>query len=206
MLRRFVVVVKNWKEWGGGLWGRRGRAVVVCLLLIGFVPAGATADREDVEDRREFVFSVRHGPVTTALANLDSNGHQLGDLRVTSLPTQYVSGKPAGRLDATLITTGIDVPEPDDEIRISNLIFVFGVGVDQIVVNGSGFYPAAGGTIDLDSTLIRPVTGGSGHFAATTGWAETQHFADDTWEHTFHLLLPERDDNEEGHRRGRRSR
>ena len=201
------MAAKKRKEWGGGIWGRRGRVVAVCLFLVGLAPAEATADRKDVEEgRRQFVFAVRHGPVTTALANPDSNGHQLGDLRVTSLPTHYVSGAPAGRLDATLITTGIDDPEPDDEVRISNLIFVFGVGVDQIGVNGSGFYPAAGGTIDLDSTLIRPVTGGSGHFAATTGWAETQHFADDTWEHTFHLLLPERDDNEEGHRRGRRSR
>ena len=170
------------------------------------LPWEASADRGSGDGEHEFVFSVFHGPTTTVLANPDSNGHQLGDLRVVSLPTVYASGDPAGRLDATLITTGIDVPLPDDEIRISNLIFVFGRGVDQIVVNGSGFYPAAGGTIDLDSTLIRPVTGGSGRFAGMNGWAESRHFPDDTWEHTFHLIVSEKFERRRHHRDRRKDR
>ena len=182
----------------------RGAVAFALVLLVGLSTLGRP-ERASGSDERDLVFSVFHGPVTSVLANPDSDGHQLGDLRVVSLPTEYGSGRSAGRLDATLITTSIDTPEPNDETRISNLIFVFGSGVDQIVVNGSGFYPGAGGTIDLDSTLIRPITGGSGVFAGTTGWAETRHFTDDTWQHTFHLQTPEEDDRRERrHRRHRR--
>ena len=73
--------------------------------------------------------------------------------------------------------------------------------------NGSGFYPATGGTLALDTTLTRPITGGSGAFAGASGWAVTQHFTDDTWKHTFHLIRPPGDDHDgERKRRGRRSK
>lgn len=184
----------------------RSRCTVAFALV--FLVGVSTLGRPEpasASDERDFVFSVFHGSVTSVLANPDSDGHQLGDLRVVSLPTEFRSGRSAGRLDATLITTSIDTPEPNDETRISSLIFVFGAGVDQIVVNGSGFYPGTGGTIDLDSSLIRPVTGGSGVFAGATGWAETVHFPDDTWEHTFHLQIPDNEDRRD-HRRGKRRR
>jgi quercetin dioxygenase-like cupin family protein len=86
---------------------------------------------------------------------------------------------------------------------------------DQVVVTGSGLYPAAGSTIAVDITIVRSIVGGSGRFAGATGWAETEHLADDTWRHTLHFtsvgpgrgigVLPERprrDDRES--RRGRR--
>ena len=177
--------------------------MLFALLFVLALSAGASADGSSGKDASEVVFSVFHGIAMTVLANPNSNGHQLGDLRVVSLPTEFASGESAGRLDATLITTGIDQPEPDDEIRISNLIFVFGLGPDQIVVNGSGIYPAAGPTIDLNSTVIRPVTGGSGIYAGVSGWAETLHFPDDSWEHTFHLLIPKQEDRRGRHHRGR---
>lgn len=132
-------------------------------------------------------FTVTHEAVTITLANPASDGHQLGDLRVTSIPVADEAGNEIGRLDSTLTTVGIDTPEPGDEIRISVLIFSFGDGADQLVVNGTGFYPRAGATIASDSTIVRPITGGSGAYAGTTGWAETEHLDDGTWRHTFHL-------------------
>lgn len=176
--------------------------LLVLFCVLGRVGAAA-ADGDSDEDENELVFSVFHGPVLTVLTNPYSNGHQRGDLRVASLPTEFGSGKPAGRLDATLTTTGINVPEPDDEIRISSLVFAFGAGIDQIVVNGSAVYPHAGPTLDINTTTIRPVTGGSGKFSGTTGWAESRHFTNDTWQHTFHLLMPEREERR-GRRHGRR--
>ena len=182
----------------------RFATTLLVLFCLGAWVGPAAADR-DFDDDDEFVFSVFHGPARTVLANPDSTGHQLGDLRVVSLPTEFASGKPAGRLDATLITTGIDVTEPDDETRISTLIFAFGAaGIDQIVVNGTAVYPPAGPTLAFDTTTIRPVTGGAGRFAGTTGWAESRHFTNDTWQHTFHLLMPEREDRRERRRHGRR--
>lgn len=177
--------------------------ILFALFCVAGWAGAAAADRDRDKDENELVFSVFHGPARTVLANPNSNGHQLGDLRVVSLPTEFASGRPAGRLDATLTTTGVDVPEPDDEIRISSLIFAFGAGVDQIVVNGSAVYPPAGPTLAFDTTTIRPVTGGSGKFSGTTGWAESRHFTNDTWQHTFHLLMPEREERR-GRRHGRR--
>src|SRR4051794_20448182 len=81
--------------------------------------------------------AVTHGPVTITLANPESDGHQLGDRRGPPLPIADESGTSVGRIDSTLTTVGIDSPQPGDEVRISTLIFSFGDGADQIVVNGT---------------------------------------------------------------------
>lgn len=167
---------------------KRGSAfylsILILIMTMGSVLAG------DKSNPAQQNFAVTHGPITMFLADHDSDGHQFADLRVGSLPTYDKHGQETGRLDAMLVTTGINKPNLDDETRISTLIFSFGDGVDQIVINGSGFYPAGGGTIGLDSTVIRPITGGSGVFAGASEWAETEHFEDDTWQHSFHLLNP----------------
>ncbi len=159
-------------------------------MLVLTVSTMAAVEADDTGHPANLSFAVTHGPITMILANPDSNGHQLADLRAGSVATIDEQGQDTGRLDAMLITTGIDVPNPNDETRISSLIFSFADGADQIVVNGSAFYPAAGGTIDLNSKVIRPITGGSGVYAEARGWAETVHFADATWRHNFHLLNP----------------
>ncbi len=165
-------------------------AAAAAMLVITTVSSIRSTEASDRNREAKLTFAVTHGPITMILADSNSNGHQLGDLRTGSLPTADEHGREGGRLDAMLVTTGIDVPNPGDEVRISKLIFVFGDGADQIVVNGSGFYPAAGGTIDLNTTLVRPITGGSGVYAGASGWADTEHLANGTWRHTFHLLSP----------------
>ena len=64
---------------------------------------------------------VHHGPVDVALADPESDGHRLGDVRVISVATDSAEGTPIGRLDATLTTTAIDQPGAGDERRISLL-------------------------------------------------------------------------------------
>ena len=59
-----------------------------------------------------------------------------------------------GRIDGSLLTTGIDQPNPGDEVRMSTLIFTLGEAADQVVVTGSGLYPAAGSTIAADSVIV----------------------------------------------------
>lgn len=144
------------------------------------------------------VFTVTHGPVVTLLVTAGSAGHQPGDQRV--LPATAVrdeNGVLVGRLDASLLTTSVDFPAVGDEVRMSQLNFVFGPGdsqfagsADQLVVSGSGFYPGNGSTIATGSALVRPVTGGSGRYAGATGSARSEHLADNTWRHTFTLWLP----------------
>jgi quercetin dioxygenase-like cupin family protein len=172
-------------------------ALTVPLLLVLAPPAAATRDqageRAALQGRMTRSLSVIHGPAVTTLTTTGSDGHQLGDLRVVSLPLSRATTArgEADRLDATLLTTGIDQPGPGDEIRISTLVFTLGDAADQVVVTGSGVYPAAGSTIAIDSAIVRPIVGGSGRFAGASGWAESEHLVDDSWRHTLHITSTE---------------
>jgi quercetin dioxygenase-like cupin family protein len=168
-----------------------GLLAVIALVLWSLAPASFAYDPDGT------TLTVTHGPVSITLANPQSDGHQPGDLRVTSLPIADVSGATVGRLDSTLTTVGIDVPNVGDEVRISTLIFSFGDGSDQVVVNGTALYPKAAPTIASSTSVVRPITGGSGMYAGVGGWAETEHLADGTWRHTFHF--DRGDEHEHGH-------
>lgn len=141
-------------------------------------------------------FTVTHGPAVTQMVTAGSTGHRLGDLRVLpAMPIANATGAIVGRLDAQLVTTSVDYPTFGDEVRMSVLNFVFGEGTthfggsaDQLQVSGSGYYPSTLSTIPVGTALVRPITGGSGVYAGASGWARTEHLADDTWRHTFYLL------------------
>lgn len=166
---------------------------VVALFIGSLAPASAQVEPDTGttaqigrpgQARGSFV--VYHGPVVISLANAGSDGHQLGDLRVTSVATTTEDGEPLGRLDATLTTTGVDFPMPGDEVRISTLVFSFeDEGASQLVVSGSAVYPVAGPTIASGDTTVRPIVGGSGGFAGASGQAVTTHLEDGTWAHAF---------------------
>jgi hypothetical protein len=134
---------------------------------------------------QERVLTVTHAATSTTLTTPNSNGHQLGDLRVDSLATKDESGG-AGRLDATLTTTGIDTPAPGDEVRIGQLVFSF-ADRSQIFVGGVAVYPGKGSTIAVASTAVRPILGGSGKYQGAAGWCESVHLPDGSWKHIFHL-------------------
>src|SRR5262249_44616326 len=150
---------------------------------------------EDKDKAPRMVFAVTHAQVTTILVTPGSPAHQQGDLRVLpATPILNESGAVIGRLDANLLTTSVNYPEMGDEVRMSTLNFIFGQGdaqlsgsADQVIVSGSGYYPGSGSTIAVGTSLIRPVTGGSGKFAGARGWAESEHLSDGTWRHTFHI-------------------
>ena len=80
---------------------------------------------------------------------------------------------------------------------MSQLNFVFGTGdgqfagsANQILVAGSGFYPAASSTIATGSNLVRPIIGGSGPYYGATGSAVSEHLPDGSWRHTFEFVVP----------------
>jgi len=171
---------------------------IVLLMLVALAPTALGRGR--LFDGTSLV--VTHGPVEIALADPASDGHRLGDLRVTSVPTTDEAGNPLGRLDSTLTTVDIDAPNPGDEVRITVLVFSFGEAADQLVIQGTGFYPKAGGTIAVNSSIERPITGGSGVYAGATGWAETEHLEDGTWRHTFNLIGARRGIPDRPHRNG----
>ena len=142
------------------------------------------------------VLSVFHGPASLTLADPEKPGHRLGVLRVLpAKPITDATGAEIGRLDAQMVTSSIDYPNAGDEIRMAVLTFSFGQGsgnlvgsADQLVVSGSGFYAGTESTISAGNVVIRPIIGGSGRFAGARGWAESEHFGNGTWRHTFHFL------------------
>jgi hypothetical protein len=151
-------------------------AAIACsaLILTGFSLKGRTV-------------TVTHAAITATYVDLGAPGASVGDLRLFEIPTSIMGGKGTGRMDATMTTTGMNVPEPGSEIRIAQLVFTFGREQDQIVVTGTGVYPVAGAVLAEDTTTVRPVVGGSGAYAGANGWCESTHFADGTWRHVFHL-------------------
>ncbi|MFO1539579.1 MAG: cupin domain-containing protein [Chloroflexota bacterium] len=169
--------------------------VAVLLLLVSLAPVAA----QDGALWTTRVFAVTHAAVTTELVTPGSDGHQLGDIRVNvATPTYFADGTPAGRYDAMLVTTTVDYPNVGDEVRMVQLNFIFGEAqadqfagsADQLIVSGSGYYPAGGSTLRTGTSLVRTIAGGSGEFAGATGWAESDHLEDGTWRHVFHVLLP----------------
>ncbi len=123
-----------------------------------------------------------HPDVVTVLVTKDSSGHQLGDVRVVSIPVRNGSAEVVGRLDAMLLTTGIDTPAKDDETRISELVFTLNDG-GVLIIGGSGYYPAQGPTLSRGVALVRP-----GTYAGARGWAESIRSADGNWMHTLNLM------------------
>jgi hypothetical protein len=132
--------------------------------------------------------TVTHGEVSATLVDLGAPGGSVGDIRIFELATGVEGETTTGRLDATLTTTGENVSDTGSEVRLGKLVFSFGAGIDQVVVDGSSIYPATGSTIAVDSSTIRPITGGSGAYAGARGWCESTHLADGTWKHALHLL------------------
>jgi hypothetical protein len=151
-------------------------AAVVCaaLVLSGFSLKGRTV-------------TVTHGPITATYVDTGAAGAAVGDLRIFEIATAIKGGKGTGRMDATMTTTGVNVPEQGSEIRITQLVFTFQREQDQIVVTGTGVYPAAGAVLAEDTTTVRPIVGGSGIYAGANGYCESTHFTDGTWRHVFHL-------------------
>ncbi len=174
---------------------RRSRSLAVwlssllALLLLLTAPA-AFAQNGGAGGWRLSQLTVSHGPVTATLADAASDGHAVGDVRAFHIPFEDGRRHAAGAVDALLTTTSIDTPAVGDETRIGLLVFSFGDGPDQLVVQGTAEYPAAGATIAADSSTTRPVTGGSGRYFGASGSAMSTHLADGTWRHDFRLLLP----------------
>ncbi len=149
-------------------------AVCAALTLAGFSVKGRTV-------------TVTHAAISATYTDLGAPGASVGDLRLFEIPTSIRGGKGTGRMDASMTTTGVNVPEQGSEIRITQLVFTFAREQDQIVVTGTGVYPAAGAVLAEDTTTVRPIVGGSGAYAGASGWCESTHLADGTWRHVFHL-------------------
>ena len=155
-------------------------ALALALVLV-LAACGGSAGSEKV-------VTVLHAAVTATLVDAGDAGSSPGDSRLFEIATTVEGASTTGRLDAVLLTTGVNIPAAGDEVRIGTLVFSFGEGTDQVVIEGVSAYPGTGSTIAANTSTIRPIVGGSGAYANARGWAESFHNADGTWKHVLHLL------------------
>ena len=161
---------------------RVGFAVAVSLLAL----VGASAPAQAAGETPIITVRVYHQAVTPTA----TTGSGIGTVRYFATPTavngvaadgQYMTGT------LTTLDTGI---AGGQEIRASNLIFVFGSSANQLVIGGVAVYPAAGATLAEGTRVIRPVVGGSGIYAGAVGEAISTNLGATGWTHVFKIRLP----------------
>jgi hypothetical protein len=129
---------------------------------------------------------VTHGVVSPT----STIGSGIGTVRTFNIPI-IVDG--VSEIDNYLVGTLSTLAEGvkgDQELRSSNLIFVFKEEANQIVLGGISLYPAAGATIAIGVETIRPIIGGSGTYEGVTGQVVSKNLGDDGWSHVLQIKLP----------------
>jgi hypothetical protein len=117
------------------------------------------------------------------------SGSGIGTVRTFFIPIA-VNGKAAnGQYLAGTLTTLNSVMPGGQELRSSNLTFVFGAEKDQMVVGGISLYPQAGATLADGQTTVRPVVGGSGKYSGARGQVVSTNMGVKGWTHVFKVWL-----------------
>jgi hypothetical protein len=119
-----------------------------------------------------------------------TSGSGIGAVRTFFIP-MAVDGVPAdGQYLSGTLTTLVDRLPNGQQLRASNLVFVFGAEADQLVVGGVSQYPVAGATLAPGQKTIRPVLGGSGKYANASGDVVSTNLGANGWTHVFRLTVP----------------
>lgn len=162
----------------------RATAALVTVLAV----IGITAPAQAASGKAPGITTVTvyHQPVTTTSVT----GSGLGTVRTFFAPTA-VDGKAADGqyLTGTLTTVANGLPG-NQEVRASDLIFVFGSIENQLVVGGGAIYPSGSATLAVGTRVIRPVIGGSGIYAGAVGQAISTNLGADGWTHVFKIRIP----------------
>jgi hypothetical protein len=151
------------------------------MALVGLATPAQAAPKSGIT-----TVTVYHQPVVPTAVT----GSGIGTVRYFSVP-MAVNGVAANGqyLTGTLTTLDVGIPG-GQEIRGSNLIFVFGSSDDQLVVGGIAIYPAAGATLADGARVVRPVIGGSGKYAGAAGQAISTNLGAKGWTHVFKIRIP----------------
>lgn len=159
------------------------RLVAVSVLSLGLVAGGVASPTLAAE--KPITVTVYHQAVNPIAVS----GSGIGAVRTFFIP-MAVNGKAAdGQYLAGTLTT-VDTAMPGgQELRSSNLTYVFGAEPDQMVVGGVSLYPAAGATIAVGQKTIRPVIGGSGKYSGARGQVISTNMGANGWTHVFKVWL-----------------
>lgn len=159
------------------------RVLLASVVSIGLVTAAGIAPAPAAE--KPITVRVYH----QAVSPIAVSGTGIGAVRTFFIPIA-VNGKAAdGQYLAGTLTT-LDTAMPGgEELRTSNLTFVFGAEKDQMVVGGVSLYPPAGATLAAGQTTIRPVIGGSGKYSGARGQVVSTNMGANGWTHVFKVWL-----------------
>ena len=160
---------------------------IIPLVLIGLLAlVGGASPAHAADGSGITTIRVYHQAVAPAL----TTGTGIGTVRYFTTPIA-VNGVAANGQYMTGTLTTLDTGIPGgDEIRASNLNFVFGNSNDQLVVGGVAIYPAGGATLADGARVIRPVIGGSGKYAGAVGQAISTNLGATGWTHVFKVRIP----------------
>ena len=117
------------------------------------------------------------------------SGTGIGTVRTFFIPIAVNGMAADGQYLAGTVTTLDTAMLGGQELRTSNLTYVFGAEKDQMVVGGVSLYPPAGATIAAGQTTIRPVVGGSGKYSGARGQVVSTNMGANGWTHVFKVWL-----------------
>jgi len=159
------------------------RLILASVLSVSVM--GAVASAPAAANSKPTTVRVYHEAVNPIAVS----GSGIGAVRTFFIP-MAVNGKAAdGQFLAGTLTT-LDTAMPgDQELRASNLTFVFGAEKEQMVVGGISLYPPAGSTLAAGQTSVRPVIGGSGKYSGARGQVVSTNMGANGWTHVFKVWL-----------------
>jgi hypothetical protein len=159
------------------------RVILATIMSLGLVSAVAVSPVSAAE--KPITVRVYHQAVNPIAVS----GTGIGAVRTFFIPIA-VNGISANDQYLAGTLTTLDTAMPGgQELRTSNLTFVFGAEKDQMVVGGVSLYPPAGATLAAGQTTIRPVIGGSGKYSGARGQVVSTNMGANGWTHVFKVWL-----------------
>lgn len=159
------------------------RAVLASVLLAPLLFVAVAAPSQAADHTKRETIRVYHEPVSPTAVT----GSGVGEVRTFFIPMAVDGVARDGQyLSATLTTVATNMPG-NQELRASNLDFVFGSEEDQIVVGGVSLYPPVGATLAPGQKTVRPVLGGSGRYDGARGQLISRNYGPNGWTHTFRI-------------------
>jgi hypothetical protein len=135
------------------------------------------------------ILTVTHGPLEApTYIDVGDPGESVGDVRIWRFSARTSSNEDA-MMDWMMTTTGHMDPTTQLESRMTTSVLTVGnVLKDTVLLQGIGFYPAAGAALKRHApSLERAVIGGTGRYAGAQGVVRTTHLPDGSWAHVFYL-------------------
>lgn len=159
------------------------RVILASIMSLGLVSTVAVSPVSAAE--KPITVRVYHQAVNPIAVS----GTGIGTVRTFFIPIAVNGTAADGQYLAGTLTTLDTAMLGGQELRTSNLTYVFGAEKDQMVVGGVSLYPPAGATIAAGQTTIRPVVGGSGKYSGARGQVVSTNMGANGWTHVFKVWL-----------------